>query len=246
MTTLDGIAAIAWMRNKLTNIPGSCLNTVWQAYGSHPSIGPHAGQYPDAIDGYNFATQRHTDMNPPAGFPFFYGPSPTRTDKDKNAGDVVISLGNGQAIATDVSGAGRIGVISLVQRGLNIQRPPLGWTSDFLGYDISTAALAGISATPIKEDDMGLPISFVKDANSKNVWVVGPGGYTGIKSPYEWSLLQRAQINDGSDAMHAEEVATVAGYLKAVGAVPAILPPIDLTTLHIPTEFTLTGKAVSA
>ncbi len=64
MATVDGGTAIAWMRAKGSNVPGMCLNTVWQAYGSHSSIGPHAGQYPTALDGWNYATKRHTDTNP--------------------------------------------------------------------------------------------------------------------------------------------------------------------------------------
>jgi hypothetical protein len=147
---LNGQAAIDWMRAKRTNIPGSCLNTVWQAYGAHSSIGAHAGQYPDAIDGWLYATKRHpNDLNPPSGFPVWYGPSPTRTDDNAGAGDVVISIGNGQIIGTDVGGAGRIGVMSLISRGQIIQRPYLGWTEDFLGYDIDTLNTASLNTTVI-------------------------------------------------------------------------------------------------
>lgn len=157
MTTVDGDQAIAWMRAKGTNVPGSCLNTCWQAYGSHPSIGAHAGQYPDAIDGWDYATKRHPgDMNPPAGYPVWFGVSPTRTDSDAGAGDVVISLGGGQVIATDANGiGGRIGVTSIAARAARIQRPYLGWTEDFLGYDVVATSTASLSSNPL-EDDMPL------------------------------------------------------------------------------------------
>jgi hypothetical protein len=167
---LNGQAAINWMRAKRTNVPGSCLNTVWQAYGSHSSIGAHAGQYPDAIDGWLYATKRHpNDLNPPAGFPVWYGPSPTRTDDNAGAGDVVISIGNGQIIGTDVGGAGRIGVMSLISRGQIIQRPYLGWTEDFLGYDIDGNAtiITAAPVTPIIIPTIGKgrTVNFWQDTN---------------------------------------------------------------------------------
>lgn len=157
MSTVDGAAAIAWMRRKGTNVPGSCLNTVWQAYGSHNSIGPHAGNYPNAINGWEYAAKRHAgDTNPPAGVPVYFGPSATRTDSDAAAGDVVISLGGGRVIATDVGGAGHIGETTIAARAAQISRPYLGWTDDFLGYDVAYAApataVASASVSAIQND----------------------------------------------------------------------------------------------
>ena len=175
MATLSGAAAIAWMRAHRTNVPGMCLNTCWQAYGSHNSIGPHAGQYPDAMSGWNYAQRRHVgDATPPPGVPVWFGVSPTRTDANARAGDVVISLGGGRVIGTDVGGAGRIGETTIAARAAAISRPFLGWTEDFLGYDIDSAATAALDAskltpaTPVLEriKTMALP-SIVHQVNTK-------------------------------------------------------------------------------
>jgi hypothetical protein len=150
VNTINGDAAIAWMRAHSANTPGMCLNTVWQAYGSHDSIGAYAGQYPDALSAWTHATVKHPgDFNPPAGVPVYFGVSPTRTDSNAAAGDVVLSLGGGNVIGTDVGGAGRIGVTTIRARGAAISRPYLGWCEDFLGYSVVTAAFTGLNATPI-------------------------------------------------------------------------------------------------
>lgn len=186
MPTVSGDQAISWMRGRIplgskANVPGSCLNTCWRAYGSHDSIGPHAGQYPNAVDGWNYATKRHPgDMNPPAGFPVFFGVSPTRTDANAKAGDVMVSAGGGFLIGTDVGGAGRIGTISVAARARAISRPYLGWTEDFLGYDVVSTAFSSSDSTPIappasttpEGDDM-IRIS----APHRGIGVIGPGHY---------------------------------------------------------------------
>lgn len=151
MPTLNGDAAIQWMRAKVTNVPGSCLNTIWQAYGSHLSVGPHAGQYPDAIDGWRYATRKHPgDPTPPAGFPVYFD-ALTRPryagDTNYASGDIVLSLGGGQVICTDGAGAGRISVMSITQRARQIGRTYLGWAEDFLGYDVVTTTSAASGAT---------------------------------------------------------------------------------------------------
>lgn len=149
MAVLDGAAAIAWMRNHTSNQPGMCLNTVWQAYGSVPSTGPRAGTYSDAVDGWDGSIAQHPgDWNPPAGVPVYFGISPTRTDANARAGDVMLSLGGGTLIGTDVGTLGRIGTTSIASRAAATARPYLGWTGDFLGHQV---AYPGSTPT---EDDM--------------------------------------------------------------------------------------------
>ena len=132
---------------------------VWQAYGSHPSIGTYAGQYPDALSAWNHAELKHVgDKNPPAGVPVYFGVSPTRTDANKAAGDVVISLGNGLVIGTDVGGAGHIGITSITDRAAAISRPYLGWAADFCGYDViynamPPASTAGLVSAILNNGD---------------------------------------------------------------------------------------------
>lgn len=153
MSTLNGDAAVAAMNARVTNVPGTCLNTCWQAYGSHPSIGPHAGQYPDAINGWQYATKRHPgDYNPPAGYPVYFDAlSRPRYAGDTNyaSGDVVISIGGGRVRCTDGAGSGRMGTMTIAQRAAQIGRTYLGWTEDFLGYDIVTTTTAAAQATPV-------------------------------------------------------------------------------------------------
>lgn len=131
---------------------GACLANNWQWWGSVQSIGPGAGKYDTAIQGWNFATKRHADMmTAPAGVPVWFGVSPTRHDKNAAAGDVGLSLGNGYGIFTD-SPNGTPGVMSFRARGLQIARPMLGWTEDFLGHETTAGvqyAASGVENPPV-------------------------------------------------------------------------------------------------
>lgn len=138
---LSGESAIAWEQARGWNQPGACLNTVWQAYGSYQSVGPGAGQYPNAIDGWNFAEQKHPgDYDPPRGVPVYLdavdGPR-WGGDAVYYAGDVCISLGGGQLLATDWPNSGTIGICTIEQRCNQTARPYLGWCGDFLGYQVA-------------------------------------------------------------------------------------------------------------
>lgn len=159
MPTLNGDQAVSAALARITNQPGGCLATVWQFYGSHPSTGPHAGQYPDAIDGWAYATRRHPgDFHPPAGYPVYFDALPRpRYAGDDNypSGDVVISIGGGLVRCTDGAGAGRMGTMTIAQRAAQIGRVYLGWTEDFLGYDVVTTAGASLNATPISTTPTG-------------------------------------------------------------------------------------------
>lgn len=205
MPTVSGDAAIAWMRAKGTNVPGSCLNTVWQAYGSHPSVGAHAGGYPDAIEGWTYATKRHPgDANPPAGFPVWFGVSPTRTDANASAGDVVISLGGGQVIATDANGiGGRIGVTTIAARAAIIQRPYLGWTEDFLGYDVVTTSAASSGST-LLEDFLGA----LSDSEQREV-------LNGVRNLYAGFFAGGPSMADGKRSL-VQSVADLRALLNQV------------------------------
>lgn len=153
MADIDALAGARRYAAQTTNVPGMCLNEVWKAYGSHNSIGPHAGQYPTAYTGWLYATQRHTDAFPPVGAPVFFGPSPTRTDRNKNAGDVCICIGYdgaGNAIirCSDGGGAGRMASMTIGARGRQIARPYLGYTTDFLGYQLVNFGPKGAGTVP--------------------------------------------------------------------------------------------------
>ncbi len=167
---LSGEAAIAWEQDRGWNQAGACLNTVWQAYGSHQSVGPHAGQYPNAIDGWNYAEQQHPgDTNPPRGVPVYLaavdGPR-WAGDTAYAAGDVCLSLGGGQLLATDWPSSGQIGVCTIEQRTNQTARPYLGWCGDFLGYQVAEGA-----TTTLQEDAMAFPMCFEPNT------LVWPNGY---------------------------------------------------------------------
>lgn len=166
---------------------GRCLANVylWMLNG-RSSTGPGAGKFATAMDGWNYAERKHAgDLNAPAGVAVYFGPSPTRTDKNKNAGDVGLSIGGGLGIFTDANGA-RVGIMSFQARAIQTQRPYLGWTEDFLGYDTSAAnglvppvvTTSGPILAQNDEDEMRVI------ANTKtNAWVAAsPGKWDAIPS----------------------------------------------------------------
>lgn len=149
MSILDSAAAVLRARDAMGKPDGAgmCLANNYAWWGSVPSIGPGSGQFARAIDGWNFATKRHADIHTaPAGVPVWFGPSPTRTDKNAGAGDVGLSLGNGFGIFTD-SPNGTPGIMSFDARGYQIGRPALGWTEDFLGHDTTAGVQYAHSGT---------------------------------------------------------------------------------------------------
>ena len=142
MATLDSAAFLARARAAVGSyrIPqGMCLNFVWLMAGGVQSIPPALGRMDTAQHAWEAvdeADKVHGDMNPPAGVAAFFGPSPTRTDRNKNAGDVVVSIGGGMCIATDSNGA-YVGIMTLAARGRQIQRPYLGWSRTLGGHRFS-------------------------------------------------------------------------------------------------------------
>lgn len=274
MATVSGDQAIAWMRAHSTNKPGYCLNTIWQAYGSHDSIGPHAGQYPNAIDGWNYATRKNPgDANPPAGVPVFFGVSPTRTDSDAKVGDIVLSLGGGQVIGTDVGGSGRIGVTTIAARARAIARPYLGWTEDFLGYDVVTASTASLAATAIipppttEDDDM---LNAIRNYDGSIGFVDDAGLLTVLTELGEWNSYLRlgivkqhsdgtfwAQQGDGTvwnalaritARVNAQRSGDPKALAQATAAlvVPAVLAGLQAAGAAVPTQAQLEAAAETA
>lgn len=154
MAVLDSAAAVLRARAAMGKPDGAgmCLANNYAWWGSVPSIGPGAGKYDVALQGWNYATKRHADMlTAPAGVPVWFGISPTRTDKNRAAGDVGLSLGGGYGIFTD-SPNGTPGVMSFRARAAQIARPMLGWTEDFLGHDTTAGveyARSGVENPPV-------------------------------------------------------------------------------------------------
>lgn len=143
MTQLFAATALAFVRSKIgTSIKpqGMCLNFVWRAYGSHPSIGAAAGHLGSAAGAWSVAVKKHIgDRNVPKGFWAYLGPSPTRTDHNRNAGDAIISVGLGIFACTDASGS-VVGYMTLAARERQTQRPYVGWAEDLGGHPIAATA----------------------------------------------------------------------------------------------------------
>jgi hypothetical protein len=154
VSVLDSAAAVLRARAAIGRPDGAgmCLANNYAWWGSVQSIGPGAGHFARAIDGWNYATERHADMlTAPAGVPVYFGVSPTRHDKNAAAGDIGLSLGNGYGIFTD-SPNGTPGVMSFRARAAQIARPMLGWTEDFLGHDTTAGvqyANSGVKNPPV-------------------------------------------------------------------------------------------------
>ncbi|WP_146244938.1 hypothetical protein [Curtobacterium sp. MCBD17_028] len=142
---------------------GYCLehNARWQLAGVTSPFGRQGRIAQIALDAWNWSEyQVPGDANPPDGVPAFFGVSPTRTDRNKAAGDIVTTQrrnGISGCVATDAYG-NRVGWMTLEQRAAETQRPYLGWTRDFLGA-ITTAgvthALAHFThSATVQEDTM--------------------------------------------------------------------------------------------
>ncbi len=146
MATIDSAAFLARARAAvgLARYPqGMCLNFVWLMAGAIQSIPPALGRMDTAQHAWEAVEEKdrhHGDWNPPAGVAVFFGPSPTRTDRNKNAGDVAVSIGGGLIIATDASGA-VVGVMTIAARAKQTQRPYLGWSETLGGHRFSAAAV---------------------------------------------------------------------------------------------------------
>jgi len=158
VAVIDGLAMVARARAFVGRsiIPqGMCLNFVWLRAGGLSSIGASVGRMRTAFESWAAtpaAHQHHGDWNAPIGAVVHYGPSPTRRDKNRNAGDIGISIGGGYGIFTDAAGQGsRVGIMSLRARAAQIARPYLGWADSLGGHIIrlATTATAGDIATAI-------------------------------------------------------------------------------------------------
>lgn len=188
MAVLDSAAAILRARAAMGKPDGAgmCLANNYAWWGSVPSIGPGSGKYDVALQGWNYATKRHADMlTAPAGVPVWFGISPTRTDKNRAAGDVGLSLGNGYGIFTD-SPNGTPGVMSFRARALQIARPMLGWTEDFLGHDTTAGleyARSGVENPPVTITLDHKPIIPITDWIDMNLRLIPhPADEKGVQS----------------------------------------------------------------
>ena len=131
MPTVDGVAALQTFQSYSNMTPGRCLLYTWLAYKAHGATS--STTYATAMDAYNATGDRHTDKNPPAGVPVWFG-----ANSSSSAGDVGISAGNGMVSAVWYSGWH---TVSIDQRAAETGRPYLGWTGRFMTDNVIQYAI---------------------------------------------------------------------------------------------------------
>ena len=219
MATIDGLAMVARARAFVGRsiIPqGMCLNFVWLRAGGLSSVGASIGRMRTAFESWQAtpeANRHHGDWDAPIGAVVHYGPSRTRRDKNRNAGDIGISIGGGYGIFTDAAGQGsRVGIMSLRGRAAQIERDYLGWSDHLGGHSIRLASIAtasqireAIAAAPSAEEQEQEHMSQVTILSSSSGQTVVVGGIpidfgpgdTGSVKAVSGAPVQIVQVSDG-------------------------------------------------
>lgn len=234
---LSAAAALARARAQVGNSitpQGMCLNFVWRMYGAVPSVGNAVGHLDTAWNAWSVVSDKVTgDRDVPAGFFAMLGPSPTRTDKNKNAGDIIISAGDGTFICTDASGS-RVQYMTLAAREAQTQRPFVGWGKDLGGHSIvddiggtsktsssSSSSTAAASTSTAKAKTLMTYI--VIDAKG-NYWVCDPGSGT------RYNLVARhSTVASAMSTLKFYRAAGVVVFLKNKQGPGAYSHLIDIT-----------------
>ncbi|QGJ89455.1 lysin A [Microbacterium phage Smarties] len=220
---VNGMAAAQTLLDYDRVTPGYCLMYVWQAYKAHGARAE--GSYPTAYSAWLGSPGKHPgDWNPPAGVPVYFGPKAS-----SSAGDVVISIGNGQCVATDWPVNGVTNITTLAARQRQIGRPYLGWTDNILGYpiDYNTASGGGGGG-----DDMGAA-EMAKLTNIEAILVgtgpslTDPNFIGGAGSIYNRLLNLSAHVYAGGPS------AADPNYLGAPGTLYALAKaPVNRTVIE--------------
>ncbi|QHB37172.1 endolysin [Microbacterium phage Terij] len=220
---VNGMAAAQTLLDYDRVTPGYCLKYVWQAYKTHGARAE--GSYPTAYSAWLGSPGKHPgDWNPPAGVPVYFGPKASSA-----AGDVVISIGGGNCVATDWPYNGVTNITTLAARQRQIGRPYLGWTDNILGYpiDYNTGGGAGGGGG----DDMGAA-EMAKLTNIEAILVgtgpslVDPNFIGGAGSIYNRLLNLAAHVYAGGPS------ATDPNYLGAPGTLYALAKaPVNRTVV---------------
>jgi hypothetical protein len=152
MGAVDGAAAARRMLELDGSVlSGLCLSAVWRAYADVGAATVRNST--TALDAWNKSEGKHPgDRNPPAGVPVWWGARPGAiAGSNDAAGDVVISTGGGQVVATDGAGVGAIGVMSIDDRESQINRPYLGWTEQIFDQPIDFEGVDDVNADEVRE-----------------------------------------------------------------------------------------------
>lgn len=203
------------------NRPGMCLRWCYFAAGLTPNLAPAS----IAMDAWDHAPAEHrhpisATTIVPKDVPVILGPSPTRTDKNKNAGDVFFASADGIGLSTPgvmtdspLRGTGYIGGGTIAQRAAQTGRPVLGYLTHWLGYDITTDALTkppGAPAPSLQETDMA-QMRLIRN-NTSGDKKFGSIDAICVESGYHWQLpepgyegLFQARYNIKTEQLPAEE-----------------------------------------
>lgn len=233
--SVDGYAA---GRNR----PGMCLRWSYFAVGIRPNLTPANL----AVDAWNNAPAEHRHpIGPttvvPKDVPIILGPSPTRTDANRGAGDVFPAAATGVGLSTPgvmtdspLRGAGYIGGGTIAERATQTRRPVLGYLTHWLGYDITTAAMRTAPAPSVdklQEHEMTkmrlMTNITVNDANYKQdvLFCVETGFWWETSSPAYTTLAKSRYGITEVEQLPASEWnfwrSMTLGHRAAVGAAAA-------------------------
>lgn len=237
MTPVDGMAAANTMLGFGTWRQGYCLEAVWNAYSRNGAQDVNGKSDPTAYAAWQNTAQSdrvtgtaYDDI--PGGVPVYFGPK-----SSSSAGDVVISTGGGNCVATDIPGKpGVIGRMKIADRQRQIGRPYLGWTRTILGWPISYQG---------GDDDMALDANadypaflnmlqraFTYDLRPQGTGVVGTNDWTNGPNFFEQfsNVFKRfdgvdsaiAQINVSAPDVDYDALAAA---LVAQGITVAVIQP---------------------
>lgn len=232
MSAVDGMAAARTMIGFGTWRAGYCMEAVWQAYkrnGARTSLGA-----PTAYDGWLESGGKHPDdRNPPPGVPVYFGPK-----AGSRAGDVVISLGGGQVVATDWPRNGVIGITTIDARQRQIGRPYLGWTDTALNHPISFAATlasvaadAAASAARIQEEDDMLALR-IKAGPQTHLCTLSTGVFSHLISSDNPERVKNVVRSD--DAWTDIDITELPVYLHRFGCDLSIWDTRDKNGNYVP------------
>lgn len=199
---------------------GMCLNFVWRMFGSLNSTGYAAGTLSSAMTAWNGSKHKRGPEVPiPIGAPVYFGVSPTRTDRNKGAGDVTIHVGGGILACTDASGA-NTGYMTIAARAKQTQRPFIGHTLDFGGRDIDF----GVTVIPTNDgQEVVVParpqedtLYFTSATNGVGYGLLN-GRLIGFRSAFDQELFMRLATNTRNQFLPGE-IDTMNGYLAQANA----------------------------
>lgn len=184
MTKIDAAGASTRLLHLTHVVPAECLVAAARALLQGKQALRHAGS---AKIEWENTTGKHKGAVGPEGTPvYFAGPA--------GFYDVCLSDGHGHVIAIDTNGtgyhAGEVHVQSIASRQRQVHGKLLGWSSEFLGYQLTYAAPAApkpAAAGAVTKADIKRIAAYLKahGFGSSNARL------NGVRGPVYWRGVQR-------------------------------------------------------